>query len=160
MIEEKILAKIDDKVITYDDVQNFINLLDPKTQAALNNDEGIKKILNELVTQELLLKEAREKELDKEKEFIDQRNKQEENLLKQYSIAKLFSGIKITDEDLLNYYESHKEYFVTGDTYEASHILVKTKEEAENAKNRLEKKVLRMLQKIFLLVRQVKMVAI
>lgn len=139
MIEEKILAKIDDKVITYDDVQNFINLLDPKTQAALNNDEGIKKILNELVTQELLLKEAREKELDKEKEFIDQRNKQEENLLKQYSIAKLFSSIKITDEDLLNYYESHKEYFVTGDTYEASHILVKTKEEAENAKNRLEK---------------------
>ena len=138
MIEEKILAKIDDKVITYDDVKNFINLLDPKTQAALNNDEGIKKILNELVTQELLLKEAREKELDKEKEFIDQRNKQEENLLKQYSIAKLFSGIKITDEDLLNYYESHKEYFVTGDTYEASYILVKTKEEAEHAKNRLE----------------------
>lgn len=45
MIEEKILAKIDDKVITYDDVQNFINLLDPKTQAALNNDEGIKKFL-------------------------------------------------------------------------------------------------------------------
>lgn len=95
MIEEKILAKIDDKVITYDDVQNFINLLDPKTQAALNNDEGIKKILNELVTQELLLKEAREKELDKEKEFIDQRNKQEENLLKQYSIANYLAVLKL-----------------------------------------------------------------
>ncbi|MDO5717918.1 MAG: peptidylprolyl isomerase [Tissierellia bacterium] len=138
MIEEKILARVEDLNITTDDVQAFINALQPEMQAQFNNQEGFNKIADELVNQELLYLDALDNKLDEEPIFVEQMNNMKINLLKQYAIAKVLNKVKIDDEELKKYYEEHKDYFKKPMEIEASHILVKTLEEAEEAIERLD----------------------
>ncbi|MBR3995830.1 MAG: peptidylprolyl isomerase [Clostridia bacterium] len=52
-------------------------------------------------------------------------------MLANFAIEKAISGIKITDEEVKKFYDEHKAELMGGETVEASHILVDTKEKAE-----------------------------
>ena len=52
-MENKVLAKVGDREITIADVDFVINNLDPNTQQQFNSEEGQKRVVTELVNQEL-----------------------------------------------------------------------------------------------------------
>ena len=138
MNEIKVLATVNGKDITNQDAYVFLNQLGPQTAAQFGTPEGIKKVAGELVNQELIYLEAVEKGLDEEETFKMELEKVKENVLKQYAINKLLSGIIVTEEDIVEFYNEHKEYFEVPEAVRASHILVSEEEEAKEIAKKIK----------------------
>ncbi|QXM07446.1 peptidylprolyl isomerase [Crassaminicella indica] len=97
----------------------------------LNTLAGKKYLLNEMITQQMLYLDAKEKGLDKEEEYLKELKSVEENLLKQYAVKKLLEDVKVDEAEIKEYYEKNPEQFTTGDSVRAKHILVKDEEKAK-----------------------------
>ena len=130
MSENKVLAIVNGKDITAQEVYNFLNQLDPQTAAQFSTPEGINQIANELVNQELLYLDAMENNLEEEENFKAEMELVKQNILKQYAINKLFEDINITEDEIVEFYNDKKEYYKTPESARASHILVEDEEKA------------------------------
>ncbi|MDO5714320.1 MAG: peptidylprolyl isomerase [Tissierellia bacterium] len=129
--ESKIVAKVEDKVITEDEVLNFIRDMGPEMANNFKSEEGIKSVINELVHQELMYLDAEENKIYEEDEFKKALEATRKNLLKSYAFSKIVGNITATEEDAKEYYEKLKDSFITPDAVTASHILVDEKNTAE-----------------------------
>ena len=134
----KVLANVNGKEITDQDVYVFLNQLNPQIAAQFRTPEGVKKVADELINQELLYLEAISNGLDKEEAFRVELEKVKVNVLKQYAINKLMLDIDSTEEEITEFYNEHKEYFQTPEKVQASHILVKEEEQAKEIANEIK----------------------
>lgn len=128
-MENKILAKVDGREITDLDLNNLMKNLG-QNAAYFQGEEGRKKLVDELVMHELMYSDAIEKNLDKDEEFIAVMENMKRSMLQQYSLRKMFNEIKVSEEEINEYYEAHKETFITDEMVKASHILVDSEEKA------------------------------
>jgi parvulin-like peptidyl-prolyl isomerase len=124
-------------------------------------------ILQNMIIQTLLLQDAKSKKIEVSQQEIDShisaiKNKYGEQVFQsalqqqgiteeeyrkdlsdQMIISKLrddiTKNITITDEEVKNYYETHKDQFSNPETIRARHILVKSMDEAKKVKERLKK---------------------
>jgi cytochrome c biogenesis protein ResB len=62
--------------------------------------------------------------MDQDPEFMKELEKVKENMLKQYAVNKLISGIKIVDQEVKSFYHENKDNFSNPVTIKASHILL------------------------------------
>lgn len=137
MQENKVLATIGDREITTEEVQAFISRMGPQGQQ-FQSPEGIKNIANELVNQHLLYLEAKENGLDNHDIYKEQVELAKADILTQYAFRHLFSSIEIDEDELLKYYEEHKEYFKSPETVKGSHILVGDEDKAHKIIKEIE----------------------
>ena len=128
-MENRILAKVGTLTVTEAEVSEFIAGLGQRG-AAYNTPEGRRAVLNQLIGNKLLLLDAQRNLYEAESEFRAQLARLKEDLLINYAADKAISAVKITDADVKSYYEENKDKFVTGESVNASHILVSTEEEA------------------------------
>ena len=131
MNPNKVLAEVNGRKITQQDAYAFLNQLDPQIAMQFQSPEGINRIVDELVNQELMYLDAVENNFDKEEIFISEIEKIKANALKQYAMNKLLSDVSATEEEIVKYYDDHKEYFQAPESVRASHILVKEEEKAQ-----------------------------
>lgn len=129
-MENKVYAVVGEKEITQDQVNEFLQSIGPQNAMQLQNEEGTKRIVDELVSHELLYLDALESGLQEEEGFKAELEKVKSNLLKQYSIQKILSEASVSDEEIAEYYERNKAMFVEGEKVRASHILVDSEEKA------------------------------
>lgn len=129
-MEKIVLAKVGDKEITNVDVEFVLGNLDPQTQLQFKSEEGAKKILNELVNQELFCLDAVKNNVEEEAEFKDQYAKMKVDLLKQYYVNKLLKKANVEDTEIFEFFNMNREMFVEKETVSAKHILIDTEEEA------------------------------
>jgi Parvulin-like peptidyl-prolyl isomerase len=129
-MENKVLAKVGDTEITQTDVQFVINNLDPNTRQQFNSEDGQKRVVEELVNQELFYLDAMKNGIDNDEDFVKQLEKAKADLLKQYYITKLLSKADVDDVEIFNFYGQNREMFVDKEEVRARHILVSTEEEA------------------------------
>lgn len=136
-MENKVLAKVNGREITSNDMNALMQGLG---QGAMqfNSPEGKKRLLEELVMQELLYSEAIENGYDNEDEFKAGLEQMKINILKQYAMRKLLGSIEVEDKEVEEYYEEHKDAFVDQAAVRASHILVDSKEKAEEAAEKIK----------------------
>ena len=125
----KILANVGTYTVTEADVNEFIAGLGQRG-VAYNNPEGRRAVLNQLIGNKLLLLEAQKNLYEAESEFRTQLACLKDDLLVNYAADKAISAVKVTEEDIKKYYEENMEQFVTGESVNASHILVSSEEEA------------------------------
>lgn len=134
------LAKVGDTVITQADFDKEMKGLPEFVQKMFEDAAGKEKFLEELVKRELLYKEALKKGLDKDQEYVkkleDFRKITLVGLLLQKEIE---AKVKVTDQDIKDYFEKNKDKFAPVTQIKASHILVKTEEEAKKIEERLKK---------------------
>jgi len=130
MGENKVLATVDGREIHEQDLTNLMQSLSPQVAAQFNGEQGKKRLLDELVSQELFYVDAVKNELDKDEEFIAEFNRVKENLIKQYAVSKALNNITITDEEVASYYEQNKNHFQNPESVRASHILVDEEDRA------------------------------
>ena len=125
----KILANVGGFPITEDDVTEFLMNLGQRG-ASYNNPEGRKMVLNQLIGQKLLLLDAKRNLLEADPAFKAQLAKVKDSLLSNFAAEKAIASVTVSDKDAENYYNENKEQFVSGDSVNASHILVDSEEKA------------------------------
>jgi peptidyl-prolyl cis-trans isomerase C len=124
-----VLATVGGIAITEEEVNEFLGGLGPRGQA-YNNPEGKKAILGQLVANKLLLLDARRNLYEAEPAFKAELAKLRDNLLISYAADKAVESARVTDKDVEDYYNQNKERFLSDESVNASHILVKSEEEA------------------------------
>ena len=129
--ESKVVAKVEDKVITEEEVLQFIRDMGPEMANNFKSEEGIKSVINELVHQELMYLDAEDRKIYDDEEFQEALKATRKNLLKSYAFSKIIGDIEPNEEDAKEYYEKLKDSFITPDAVSASHILVEDKEKAD-----------------------------
>jgi peptidyl-prolyl cis-trans isomerase C len=136
-MENKVLAVVNGREITQLDVQKTLQSLG---QAAMNyqGPEGEKKLVDELVNQELFYAEAVATDLDKDDQFIAEMAEVKNNMLKQFFVRKLLADIQVPEEEVEAYYNENKAQFNKPAQAKASHILVDTEDQAQDIKKEIE----------------------
>jgi peptidyl-prolyl cis-trans isomerase C len=134
------LAKIDTTAITQADFDREFKALPDYARQIFTDASGREKFLNEIINKELLYKEAIKKGFDKSPEF----SKKMEEFKKLTLVSEVFekeimAKARVSDQDIKDYYDKNKDSFVIATEIRASHILVKTEEEAQKVLARLKK---------------------
>jgi peptidyl-prolyl cis-trans isomerase C len=127
----KIIAKVNGKEITQADMDLLIRTLGPQRAAQFQSEEGQKQLVDELVNQELFYFDAVETKLEESEVFKAELELAKQNILKQLNIKKTLDTVKVSEDDMKNFYDENKEKFVRPMTVTASHILVDTEEKAD-----------------------------
>ena len=123
-----IVAKVNNYTITAQDVLNATNRL-PKSIREKPLSEIYPKIVNELINQYLITKQAYKDKLDKNREIIEILKKNKDQIMAKYWLNNFITN-NTTEEKLRNFYDKYYENFKPFKEYNASHILVKEEAEA------------------------------
>ena len=127
---DKILATVGGLTVTEKEIDEFIMSLGQRGQA-YNNPEGRRAVLNQIIGNKLLLLDARRNLYEAEPAFRDQLAKLKDNLLISYAGEKAIASANVTEAEVKEYYENNRAQFTTGETVNASHILVDSEEKAK-----------------------------
>lgn len=138
MVENKVVAKVNGKEITQQDAFKFLNEIDPQVAAQFNTPEGVQKVIEELINQELIYLDAKENNIDQEAEYKALLEESKKALLKSYALNKLISSVNPSEEELKKYYGEHREHFKNPASRTASHILVESEEKADEVSKKIE----------------------
>ncbi|MBC8589598.1 peptidyl-prolyl cis-trans isomerase [Wansuia hejianensis] len=138
MSENKLVAVVNGKEITQGDVLKFLNDLGPQVAMQFQSPDGIKRVIDELVNQELLYLEAVENKIEKDEEFQDILNQTKITLLKSYALGKLINEEEVTETEVEEFYNEHRDHYKKPETVVASHILVDNEEKAQEILKEIE----------------------
>lgn len=106
-MEEKILARVGKREITEEDLRRLRLLLGDQAQH-FQGPEGDKQLLNELINQELLYLDAKDKGMDQDAAYLDQVKTMKKDLLQQYALKSLLGLVQVTTEETEDYYQKHQ----------------------------------------------------
>lgn len=137
-----VVAKVGPTNITQEDAGRELKALPDQIQRMFQGQEGTERFVDELVKKEVLYQEAKKKGLENNPEF----HKKVEDFRKLTLISTLLEKeieekSKVTDKEIQDYYEAHKKDFTANNQVRASHILVKTEEEAKKLLDQIKKGV-------------------
>ena len=136
---EPVLAKINNKEITLTEFNDRLKEVPQLAQKESLSLETKKGLLDNLVVRELLYQDALKTGIDKEKDtaFLVEEMKMRV-VVDRYFKKEIDDKVKVTEDDVKTFYKEHPEEAKTPDEVRASHILLKTKEEAEMIKKKLK----------------------
>lgn len=130
MDNSKVLATVGQRQITSNDIEAVISGLNPQSAAQFNSEEGKKRLLEELINQELLYLEAIDNGMEDSQEYKLELERAKANILKQIAMNKLLSSVTVEEGEVIKYYNDNKDHFKKPETVRASHILVDSEEKA------------------------------
>ncbi|MDP3387003.1 MAG: peptidylprolyl isomerase [Eubacteriales bacterium] len=130
-MDRKILAKVDGKEITQEMFDNIMRNLPENHAAQATTEEGQKRLLDEIISGELLYIDAMARKMNEEESFKAILEETKKNLLQRFAIEELIADVNVSDSDVLAYYNANTGQFANNEEVTASHILVATKEESD-----------------------------
>ena len=134
------VAKVGGATITKADFDRELKALPEYAQQLFQDEQGRQKFLDEIIKKEILYQEAVKKGFDKTPEFTKKMEDFRKLTLASELLEKeIMTKAKVSDQEAKDYYAKHKDEFTTTSQIRASHILVKTEEEAKKVLERLKK---------------------
>ncbi len=138
MKENKVLAKVNGRKITENDLEKVLNSIPQEQAMQMQGEEGKKRLLNELIAGEMFYLDAVENELDKEEEFKNILKETKENLLQRYAVQKIMEDVDVNDEEIKETYNQNKDNFMDQEKVSAKHILVDDEEKSKEIKEEID----------------------
>lgn len=136
--EPAVLAFVNGKPITQEELDQRWAELPEATQAYYRGEGGKRKFLDDLVTREVLLQEARKLGLDQEPRFRERLERLKEQLvLDQLVKVAVQPQLEVPKEELEAYYAAHEADFAAAQV-RAAHILLPTAKQAQDLKRQLD----------------------
>ena len=132
-----VAAKINNHVISAQDVLNAINTL-PQNVKKRPLPEIYPRIVNELINQYLITKRAYEEKIDLDTNVINLIQKSKDQILAKYWLNNFVKN-ETREEKINQFYDNYLKSFSGFKEANASHILVKTREEAISIIEKLNK---------------------
>lgn len=134
------VAKVGSSNITQADFDREFKSLPDYAQQMFEGEAGREKFLDEIIKKEILYQEALKKGIDKDPDFGKKLEEFRKLTLASLLLEKeIMSKNKVSDQEAKDYYNKHKEEFTPTTQIKASHILVKTEDEAKKVLARLKK---------------------
>lgn len=132
---EEILADVNGVKITLGDFEKEVATLPENYRRMV--DANKRQFLDEFILREILYQEAIKKGLDKDKEIISALEIFKKKLLVQTLLEKeVVERTTVSEDEVKQYYEEHKDDFKIPEQVNAAHILVKVEETADEAENK------------------------
>lgn len=123
-----VAAKVNDHIISAQDVLNVINTL-PQNIKKKPLPEIYPKVVNELINQYLITKQAYNEKLDLDQKVINLVKKSQDKILAKYWLNNYIKN-ETKEEKIKTFYNNYLKSFQKYKEANASHILVKNNEEA------------------------------
>lgn len=130
-------ATVNGENITKQDI--VIALQDPRIDYDKLPPEAKKQILEQLVNMRLLAQKAIDDGIEKDPSYVEAITRIKSSLALEVWQKNEIDKIKVTEADKKDFYEKNKARFAEPETFEASHILVKTEAEAKDIIAQLNK---------------------
>lgn len=129
MENNKILANVNGNSITERDIDAMIMAMGQQG-AAYNNPQGRAMILDQVINKKLMLLDAEKNLYEYDAEFKAELAQIKEDMLANFAIKKVVENITVTDDEVKADYDNNPDKFKTGESVEASHILVDSEDKA------------------------------
>ncbi len=127
---QEVLAVINGENLTQLHYEQFIQQYSPQVRSMAERDKG--RFMRELVLQELLAQEGRRLKVDQDPATQIRLRTQTNNIIARALVQKsVEENSGITDDKLQAHYDANKDKYQEGESISASHILVKTEDEAK-----------------------------
>lgn len=134
------VIKIDNTVISKEDMQQEMNSLPDMAKEFFQGPEGTTRFADELVKKEMLYLEAKKRGLDKNKDLLKKLEEFKKiTLINQLLEKEIEATAKVNEKDIKDFYDSHKSEFTQNSQIRISHIVVKTEDDAKKAYDRIQK---------------------
>ena len=136
LAKEEILAKVGSHVLTMKQFQEQISTLPPQLQMAmLQNPQLKEQLIERWVNVTLLGEKAKSLGLDKDPTVIAKIEDVKNSILAQELLKKeIQAKVKVTEEEVKEYYEKNKDKFKEPEQVRARHILIKVDPNADEKK--------------------------
>lgn len=140
--DAKLIATVNGTKITSDDFEREVKALPDHIRTIADTPQGKKELVDTLVMRELILQKAAKDGIDKSKEVEDKLAELKKRIIVDTYLKKqVETESKISDEELKKFYDQNIDKFKTGEQVRASHILVKSEQEAQAVLDQLKKGV-------------------
>lgn len=137
-LASKIVATVNGEPITLDDFATKWSTLPDPVKKLYAGEAGKREFLDELISRQLLLQEARSKNLDRNADLQEKVQLYKERLLLDDIIKSEIDGrVAIELDELKRYFEENRSSFSAFEEVQVSHILVKTEKEAKDIRTQI-----------------------
>ena len=120
-----VLARVGGETITADDFESELSSLPEYTQKRMSTTEQKRKHLEKMIDEILLLQEAERRELDQDEEIKAKVDRYRNRLITEKLYREIASErSKVGDEEILAYYQEHKDRFQQKERIRARQILI------------------------------------
>lgn len=131
---ETVLATVEGKEIKLKDVKEILGRLDPQRAVMYDSEPGRRAILEEMVNMELFLLLGEELEVEKDPAFVAMMEGMKKDVIRRFAIDHIMKDVKVSPEEVAEFYEAHKDQFKIPESVKASHILVENEEAMSKVK--------------------------
>ena len=133
-----VAAKVNNHIISAQDVLNAVSTL-PENVKTKPLFEIYPRVINELINKHLITKRAYSEKLDLDQNVMNLIKKNKDSILAKYWLNNFIMN-ETSEENVKNFYNNYVKSFQEYTEINASHILVKTKNEAVSIINKLNNK--------------------
>lgn len=138
--DAKVLATVNGAKITSEDFNREVSALPEYIRAMADTPQGKKEMIDTLVMRELILQQSAKDGVDKSKEVEEKLAELKKRIIVDtYLKKKVEEQSKVSDDELKKFYEQNQDKFKAGEQIRASHILVKSEQEAQALLDQLKK---------------------
>lgn len=130
-MEEKILAVAAGHEITEGELNCLISNYPPEQQIYMSSPQARQEALEQLIAFHLFHRMAVEEKITESQEYADMVEKIKVELASHMAATSVVEGIQVSEEEERDYYEANLSQFEEGAQVRARHILVDSKEQAE-----------------------------
>lgn len=132
---ETILASFDGQTITLGEFNQLWEQVPEDYKLQLDKSM----VLDQMISEKLLIQEAKNMGLEEDEEVLEQIRKITEQILVQTLIEReILDKVKVSDEEIAEYYEENKNDFIEKEQVHIGNILVETEEEAQDILEQLK----------------------
>jgi peptidyl-prolyl cis-trans isomerase C len=129
---QDVLATIGTKTITVQDLENRIKAFPPQYAEALKSKDTREKLLDQMIDEQIVLNAAQKSGIDKSKNFKAQIDAARTQILvSTYLRESIEDKVLVSNDEVNEYYKNNPQQFQETELRRASHILVKTEDEAK-----------------------------
>jgi peptidyl-prolyl cis-trans isomerase C len=137
--EKELAARVEDWTLTKDFLYNYIDKLPANKKEQYNSPQGRAELTEQIMADELFYREALRNNMA-EQEDVEEliENATRTILIQAYYGEFIQNRARPTEEELLEWYDSHKDIYMTLPARKAQHIFSKSKEKLDDLKARFE----------------------
>jgi peptidyl-prolyl cis-trans isomerase C len=135
-----LLAEVDGEKISLEDYSAHVMKLPSKMRRAIVDKESKEEVLNNMIKEKLLFKEAIKRDYEKNAQVVEKMDAMKRAIILEAFVKDLLNqDILISDEEVVDYFNEHKDEFGRSAMVKVQHILTLNNDSAQKVMAELKK---------------------